>query len=211
MSNNTVCILQGDIGTKIVTIMGSPKKNGKTAFTLNAFEQKMSNAGHVVQRFNVASMKVNGCIGCMACYRSVGKPGCAQKDDGVLVIEQMLQADAIVYASPVYAYDFTAQFKTIWDRHFCLLKTDNAGKPLSLMKNKITSLLLTCGGPEEGNTDLIKVAFNRAIKDMLQTRLVGQFVVAHSMSLDFESLAFAVARQMAQNITSEACKISDTI
>ena len=42
----------------ILTIMGSPKKNGKTVFALEKFESSMEAEGHSVERINAIDVKV---------------------------------------------------------------------------------------------------------------------------------------------------------
>ena len=45
----------------------------------------------------------------------------SKKTDAVGLLHKILEADVTVYASPVYCFDFTAQLKSLIDRHFCLL------------------------------------------------------------------------------------------
>jgi multimeric flavodoxin WrbA len=62
-----------------------------------------------------ANVKVNGCIGCNACY-SDEKHRCIQKDDMEQIYAQLKDADAIVIATPVYFYNVSSQLKCIIDR-----------------------------------------------------------------------------------------------
>jgi multimeric flavodoxin WrbA len=71
----------------------------------------------------------------------------------------MIQADAIVYASPLYCWSFTSQIKPLIDRHFCLVSGDGSRDQDSLIGGKLAALLVTCGGPIEGNCDAIQGIF----------------------------------------------------
>ena len=71
----------------------------------------------------------------------------------------MLNADIIVYASPVYVWGFTAQLKTLLDRHCCLVKWKKSDEMKFLMEDKHTVLLTTCGGDAEHNADVIQDIF----------------------------------------------------
>lgn len=183
---------------KIITIMGSPKKNGKTAMSLEMFENNMQSQGHEVERINVTDYKINCCLGCYACMSKADEPGCIQKDDALYIFNKMFAADVIVYASPLYSFEFTAQIKPFIDRHFCLLKT-------TLLDGKCTALLVTCGGPTE-KANLLQEAFRRSFdgtQGMLPTDLVGEYVIPYSEAPDFSERAKEVADTMAAAISSK--------
>jgi multimeric flavodoxin WrbA len=57
--------------------------------------------------------KIGYCTGCYACG---GNGQCAQKDDMAQILENMIAADVIVLATPVYFYTMCAQMKTLIDR-----------------------------------------------------------------------------------------------
>jgi multimeric flavodoxin WrbA len=159
----------------IVTIMGSPRKNGNTATVLKAFEA-LACAKATIHRVDAAIMKIAGCRGCDACQRNLDRPGCVQKDDMVAILETIMAADMVVYAAPVYVWDFPAQMKSIVDRHYCLVKNTTDGQARHLIENKPTVLLTTCGGTAEDNADLLRSIFEREM-DYLRCRVVGEYVL----------------------------------
>lgn len=179
---------------KVVTILGSPKKNGKTAEALGMFEKNMVSKGHKLERFHITDYHIHGCTGCYACMSKTDEPGCVQRDDMAFIFAQMFAADAIVYATPLYSFDFTAQMKPFVDRHMSLIK-----KPL--LEGKRTALLVTCAGPEEGNADLIKQVFQRCFDGahggMVNTDMLGTYVVPYSGTDDFNERAEALTERMA--------------
>jgi multimeric flavodoxin WrbA len=70
-------------------------------------------ANHRVKKVRLLENKINYCTGCYACERT-GK--CVQKDDMSQILDDMLAADVIVLATPVYFYTMCAQMKTVIDR-----------------------------------------------------------------------------------------------
>lgn len=160
---------------KITTILGSPRRNGNTAKVLSRFEELVAQK-HEVHRINIVSHKVNGCLGCGTCLKSYDEPGCVQKDDALVIFERMRQSDVIVYASPLYCWDFSAQMKALIDRHFCLVKGYGTPGCKSLVRGKRAALLVTCDGPIENNADLIQEVFDR-VCDYTNCVVAGKYIV----------------------------------
>ena len=89
-------------------------------------------AGHQVTRVDVDRLDIAPCTGCVAC----GYEGpCVQHDDMDALRKQILAADMLVLATPLYYYGMTAQLKTVIDR-FC---SANA----SITRKHLRSALLT--------------------------------------------------------------------
>jgi len=160
---------------KIITILGSPRKKGNTAKVLSMFEDKIGK-DHEVERINITQYNVGGCLGCYKCKDKKDEPGCVQKDDALTIFEKMIQADAIVYASPLYCWSFTSQIKPLIDRHFCLVSGDGTPDQDSLISDKPAALLVTCGGPIEGNCDAIQGIF-KGFSDYLKLKAKGNFIL----------------------------------
>jgi len=184
---------------KIATILGSPRRNGNTAKVLSRFEALVT-PGHEVDRVNVASHKVNGCLGCGKCRENRDEPGCVQKDDALPIFKRMMQADAIVYAAPLYCWDFPAQMKALIDRHFCLVKGYDTPDYKSFLEGKRVALLVTCDGPIEDNADVIQIVFDR-VSDYGKCRTVGKYIVPSCTAPGaVDSKGAEVARRMAADI-----------
>ena len=159
----------------IITILGSPRKKGNTDRLLSMFEDKIKK-GHNFERINITEYKVNGCIGCYKCKETNSEPGCVQKDDALSIFEKIIQADAIVYASPLFCWSFTSQIKPLIDRHFCLVSGEGTPDYNSLISGKKAALLVTCAGPIEGNCDAIKSIF-KGFTDYLKLDEKGDFIL----------------------------------
>jgi multimeric flavodoxin WrbA len=161
---------------RVATILGSPKKHGNTAAVLELFEGLLAGRGHEVDRVHVVDYDVNGCLGCNACQKVRHAPGCVQRDDAAGIFERLIASDAVVYATPLYTYGFTSQMKALIDRECCLVTGYGSPDYVSLLGGKRTALLVTCGGPVEGNADLIQEAFERE-GAFQQWEIVGKYVV----------------------------------
>ena len=78
-------------------------------------------AGHHVEKISLSDVPVGGCLGCNACR--YGKP-CVQKDGFGELIPRILEADLIVFASPLYFWTISARMKAFIERFYCLAEED---------------------------------------------------------------------------------------
>ena len=117
---------------KIVVLQGSPNKNGSTSCLVEEFTKGAESSGHQIRRFDLAEMNIKPCTGCVACgYEGL----CVQKDDNEKIREVILEADMIVFATPLYYYGMSTQLKTVVDR-FCAYNS-------SITRKHMKSALLT--------------------------------------------------------------------
>mgnify|MGYP005831996485 CR=1 FL=1 len=124
---------------KIVGIQSSPR--GKNSTTLKLLEAAMEGAresGAETEIIDITRLKIYYCKGDISCY----KTGCCpQKDDFPEVLEKMLQADGIIFSSPNYITNVTAQFKTMLDRMGNVIHEQR-------FDGKYGFSITTAGGPE---------------------------------------------------------------
>lgn len=100
---------------KIVVLQGSPNTDGSTAILAEEFARGARDAGHEVVRIDVDRADVAPCTGCVRC----GYEGpCVQHDGMGDIRSQILSADMVVFATPLYYYGMSAQLKIVIDR-FC--------------------------------------------------------------------------------------------
>jgi multimeric flavodoxin WrbA len=184
---------------KVITILGSPKKKGNTATALGMFEDIIAEE-HEFDRVNITDCDVKGCMGCYACQRTSDEPGCVQKDDAESILKQIIEADAVIYATPLYDWSFSSQIKALLDRHLCLVTGYSTPDYKSLIDGKKVALLVTCAGPVEGNADLIQGIFDR-MADYLKGDLFGKYVVPFCTTPDeMGDRALEVVNKMAGDI-----------
>ena len=98
---------------KVLIISGSPRKGGNSDILCDRFREGAEAAGNTVEKVFLRSLKIGPC---MACYGCRGKGVCVQKDDMEELLDQMVKADVLVLATPVYFYSMDGQLKTMIDR-----------------------------------------------------------------------------------------------
>ena len=102
---------------KILVLTGSPRKNGNSATLANHFIKGAKEAGHSVERFDAAFKKVHPCIACNSC----GMDGpCVFKDDFEFVRKHIIDADCVVFATPMYYFGISSQLKAVIDRFYAI-------------------------------------------------------------------------------------------
>ena len=146
---------------RVLSVLGSPRKMGNTAKVLTWIDEELQSLGHQVDRVNVVDYKINGCLGCMRCQQVMDEPGCVQKDDMQGIHDKILAADAIILASGLYVWSVPGQLKSLLDRFFCLVKGSGGPNYKSLIQDKKGVVLVTCGGPIEGNADFLLEMYHR--------------------------------------------------
>lgn len=153
---------------KITVITGSPRKNGNTFSMVDSFIKTAEAKGHEVVRFDAAMMNIGGCHSCMTCFKT-GK-ACSFDDDFNINAPHILDADAIVYAMPVYWYSIPAQIKGVIDRvfSFCV-----AGKPIT---GKEMGLICSCEEYDATVMDGVKIPMERTAA-LLKWDIVGEVLV----------------------------------
>jgi len=145
----------------LVTIFSGPRKQGNTATVLGWVEDAARAGGHDVARFNLNELEFRGCQSCFACAGSMDAPGCVLQDDAQGVLNAVVGADAVVYASPLYMWGVAGPLKTFLDRSMCLVKDFMGPNYKSLVDGKRATVLMTCMGPLEENADLVEPQFTR--------------------------------------------------
>ena len=93
---------------KILVLTGSPRKNGNSNTLADYFIKGAQEAGHEIVRFDAAFKNVHPCIACNRC----GMDGpCVFKDDFEFVRTHIVDADMVVFATPMYYFGVSAQLK----------------------------------------------------------------------------------------------------
>lgn len=107
----------GGKNMKILVITGSPRKNGNSNTLADNFIKGAQEAGHTVVRFDSAFKNVHPCIACNKC----GMNGeCVFKDDFEFVRNNIVDADIVVFATPMYYFGISAQIKAVIDRFYAI-------------------------------------------------------------------------------------------
>ena len=123
-------LLKGDRKMKILVITGSPRKNGNSNTLADNFIKGAQEAGHSVVKFDSAFKNVHPCIACNKC----GMNGqCVFKDDFEFIRNNIVDADAVVFVSPMYYFGISAQIKAVIDRFYAINGQIHVSKKAALI------------------------------------------------------------------------------
>ncbi|MGN1372704.1 MAG: flavodoxin family protein [Candidatus Coproplasma sp.] len=115
---------------KVLVISTSLRKFGNSETLADAFIQGAQSAGNFVEKISLCGKTVNFCKGCLACQKT---HKCVIADDVKDIIEKMLTADVIAFATPIYYYEMAGQMKTLLDRANPLFSADYAFRDIYLL------------------------------------------------------------------------------
>lgn len=111
---------------KVLTINGSPHPNGCTDRALREVEATLKAGGIDVERVNIGTKDIRGCIGCHFC-REHGR--CVFNDAVNETAPKFAEADGMVVGSPVYYAGANGQLLAFLDRLFySTMRIDKAMK-----------------------------------------------------------------------------------
>ncbi|MCF0150010.1 MAG: flavodoxin family protein [Firmicutes bacterium] len=99
---------------KIVVLNGSPRQ-GNTLAAAKAFTTALG-PQHSFEIIDTYKLKVSPCVACLQCQNT---KGCIEKDDSNMIVDTLVAADMIVFASPVYWWGLSAQLKLVIDKMYC--------------------------------------------------------------------------------------------
>jgi NAD(P)H-dependent FMN reductase len=98
----------------VLAFNGSPRRNGNTSLLLAELVRGVRDAGGKAQEVTAQDLDLKYCTGCLRC--NMIKRCALSGDDWKMLNEKILEADALVFASPVYFHHLTAPLKKIIDR-----------------------------------------------------------------------------------------------
>ena len=117
---------------KILGIMCSPRKGGNTEILVQEALVSATELGAEVELVPIADKNIAPCDGCESCL--VTKK-CKIEDDMQEIYSKLLEADGIIFGTPVYFWGVSAQAKALIDRTFVFRRS------LSL-ENKVAGIVV---------------------------------------------------------------------
>lgn len=118
----------------IIVLNGSPRPSGNTASFVKAFAEGASEAGHKVDAFNVARMRITGCMACESCHKEKSRC-CVIRDEMQEIYPVLDSADMIVLASPIYYHSFSGQLQCAINRIYALDKPERLKKAAMILSS----------------------------------------------------------------------------
>ena len=117
---------------KVVAFNGSGRKDGNTALLIRRVLQVLEAEGIETELIQLAGEQIRGCNACRTCY-STKNNRCVIEDDNVnAYIQKMIEADGIIFGSPVYFSMMAPELKALLDRAFYVARANG-----DLFKRKV--------------------------------------------------------------------------
>ncbi len=132
---------------KVCIVNSSPRYGGNCDVLCQQFSNGARDAGHEVEVINLREKDIHPCIGCYGCRNT---HVCVRKDDMQEILPKLIEADVIVFASPVYFYSISGQMKCMIDRCIANHKA---------IVNKQFYFIITAANPDHTAADGILAAF----------------------------------------------------
>ena len=98
---------------KVIVISTSLRPGSNSDMLADSFIEGAVAAGNEVEKISLVGKNIQFCKGCLACQK-LGR--CVFNDDVNDIMAQVLKADAVVWATPIYYYEMSGQMKTLIDR-----------------------------------------------------------------------------------------------
>ena len=129
----------------VCILMGSPRLNGNTAELCKPFMEELRENQATVEYIPLQGKNIAPCLGCYQCQKIVDVYGCSQTDDMQAILNNVLTADVLVFATPIYTWQATPVMKAVMDRMYGLNKFYGETPRTRLNKNQSYALMATCG------------------------------------------------------------------
>lgn len=157
---------------KVVVLSTSLRSNSNSELLAKSFVEGAKESGNEVEYISLKNKDIRFCNGCLTCQKT---GHCVIKDDVAGIMDSVLYADAVVWATPIYYYEMSGQMKTLIDRLNPMYSKDYRFRDVYLLataaeegdevfeKTSIKGTVL-CGGVSSGgdisSNDKLKEAYN---------------------------------------------------
>ena len=98
---------------RVIVISTSLRVGSNSDMLADKFAEGARSAGNEVEKISLTGKNIQFCKGCFACQK-LGR--CVIKDDVNDITAKVLEADVVVWATPIYYYEMSGQMKTLIDR-----------------------------------------------------------------------------------------------
>ena len=193
--------------TKVVALAGSPRTGGNTEKLLASFLRGAEDAGAQVHKISVVALEIEGWTPEVECSEVVSSQG---DDDFVRVSQELVAADVIAVASPVYFRNVPAQLKALIDRSQCQWigkYVDHEPLPVSSAgHNRRRGVFMSAGGNDRGSFSGITQTI-RSFLDVYEADCWGELLfedVDAKGEIEEETLALQEAYDLGFRAVAEA-------
>lgn len=115
---------------KVIVISTSLRVGSNSDMLADKFTEGALHAGHDVEKISLAGKNISFCRGCLACQK-LGR--CVIDDDANDIMQKVLNADVVVWATPIYYYEMSGQMKVMIDRMNAMYPLDYKFRDIYLL------------------------------------------------------------------------------
>ncbi len=133
---------------KIIGFTASPHKEGNTAWIVNQILEGAKEQGAETESWYSSDLNIKPCQGCLCCHKD--DRGCIINDDMQQLYGTIELADAIVFGSPIYMGQMSAQAKIFTDRLFAQISPRFSPYYQEKAVKKKLILVFNQGNPDPG-------------------------------------------------------------
>jgi multimeric flavodoxin WrbA len=102
-----------ELSMRVLGIMGSPRRNSNTEILLDKALEGATEAGAEIEKVLISKLRISPCLEIYACFKD---GNCTIRDDMQPLYDKLVEADHVVFASPMFFYGVTGQAKALIDR-----------------------------------------------------------------------------------------------
>lgn len=106
---------------KVIVISTSLRVDSNSDMLADKFIEGAQAAGNEVEKITLSGKSIGFCKGCLACQK-LGK--CVIDDDANAIMQKVLEADVVCWATPIYYYEMSGQMKVLIDRMNAMYSLD---------------------------------------------------------------------------------------
>ena len=167
------------MGKKVIVISASPRKGGNSDVLCDEFIKGAVEAGNEAEKIFLREKEIKFCTGCGYCNTN-DYTECATNDDMAGILAKMINADVIVFSTPIYFYSMSGQMKTFIDRmcavytrivnkdfYFIMTAADNSQNAFQYALGEFRGLMACLNNPHEKSSILANGVWHK--NDILNT------------------------------------------
>jgi multimeric flavodoxin WrbA len=170
---------------KIIGFSGSTRKNGNTSWAVEQILNGAKQTGAEATLFSSSDLDIKPCRGCYGCKN--GDNGCVIKDDMQKVYAELKDADAVIFASPVYMGQMTGQAKVFMDRLFPTNSPRFSPYYKEQGKKKKMLLVFTQGNPDKTKFQTY-FDYTKKLFEMLEYDVKDTVIIAGTRSAEAKDM-----------------------
>ncbi|MBU3144596.1 flavodoxin family protein [Clostridium sp. CF012] len=107
---------------RVLILMGSFRHNGNAATFLKPFIDKLKSMDVEVEYVTLTDKNISYCDACWTCQDVFDGYGCPKKDYMQGIFKEVLKADCLILATPIYTWYCTPPMKAVLDRFYGMNK-----------------------------------------------------------------------------------------